>query len=158
VKIGKHSYGIGGVNYDSAFEESKLEIGNYSSIGEGVRFLVAIDHRVNLISTYPFNEKHHHSKGPIIIGNDVWIGMNAIILSGVTIGDGAVIGAGAVVSKDIPPYAVAVGSPAVVKHFRFSPEQIERLLEIRWWDWPEEKMLANVDLLGSDRLEELFAL
>ncbi|WP_308462078.1 CatB-related O-acetyltransferase [Mesorhizobium sp. INR15] len=78
------------------------------------------------------------SKGPIRIGNDVWIGRRAIILSGVTIGDGAVIGAGAVVSKDVPPYAVVVGNPAALVRYRFNSGQIASLLEIRWWDWEDD--------------------
>jgi virginiamycin A acetyltransferase len=77
---------------------------------------------------------------PIFIGNDVFIGMNVTVLDGVTIGDGAIIGAGAVVSKDIPPYAIAVGSPIKIIRYRFSEEIIEQLLKIKWWEWDEEKV------------------
>ncbi len=81
---------------------------------------------------------------PVTIGNDVFIGDNVIVLSGINIGHGAVIGAGTVVTKDIPPYAVAVGTPAKVIKFRFNPNQIESLLSIKWWDFPEQK-LKNVE-------------
>ncbi len=77
---------------------------------------------------------------PIIIGNDVFIGMNVIVLDGVQIGDGAIIGAGAVVSKNIPPYAVAVGSPIQIIKYRHAPDTIEKLLQIKWWDWDLEKL------------------
>jgi acetyltransferase-like isoleucine patch superfamily enzyme len=85
----------------------------------------------------------------INIGNDVFIGANVTVLDGVTIGDGAVIGAGAVVSKDIPPYAIAVGCPIKVIKYRFSETQIEALLKIRWWDFPEEQ-LQDVERLFFD--------
>ena len=83
------------------------------------------------------------SKGPVWIGSDVWIGVRAIVLSGVTIGDGAVIGAGAVVTRDIPPYAIAVGSPAVVVRQRFSEPICRRLADLRWWDWDDERLRRN---------------
>jgi len=94
------------------------------------------------------------SKGPIIIGSDVWVGYKALILSGVRIGDGAVIGARSVVSKDIPPYAIAVGSPIVIKKYRFSEEVIKELLRIQWWNWPDEKIVKNIKLLLSDDVVE----
>ena len=77
---------------------------------------------------------------PIVIGNDVFIGINVTVLDGVTIGDGAVIGAGAIVSKDIPPYAIAVGSPIKIIKYRFNDIQIEKLLKIKWWDFAEDKL------------------
>ena len=86
------------------------------------------------------------SKGPIHIGNDVWIGARAVVLSGVTIGDGAVVGAGAVVTRDVPPYSVAVGSPARVVKSRFPEPVCERLLDLKWWDWPEDKIRRNRSL------------
>lgn len=95
------------------------------------------------------------SKGPVRIGNDVWIGVRAIVLSGVTIGDGAVIGAGAVVTKDIPPYAIAVGQPAVVVRQRFPEPICRRLLDLRWWDWDEEKVRRNRTLFESRLTAEL---
>jgi serine acetyltransferase len=85
----------------------------------------------------------------VTIGNDVFIGANVTILDGVTIGDGAVIGAGAVVSKDIPPYAVAVGCPIEIKKYRFTAEQIAALQRIQWWNWDEER-LKEISLLFND--------
>jgi acetyltransferase-like isoleucine patch superfamily enzyme len=90
------------------------------------------------------------TKGVTRIGNDVWMGQGAIILSGVTVGDGAIIGAGAVVSRDVPPYAIVAGNPAQVVRHRFAPSTIEFLLNLQWWDWPLEKILLNLDLLYQD--------
>lgn len=86
---------------------------------------------------------------PTHIGNDVWIGLEAVILPGITIADGAVIAAGAVVTKDVPPYAVVGGNPATILKFRFCPEIIAALLQIRWWDWTDEKIAANRDLFDG---------
>lgn len=90
------------------------------------------------------------SKGPIHVGNDVWIGTRAIVLSGVTVGDGAVIGAGAVVTRDVPPYSVVAGSPASVVKSRFPKPLSDRLLELKWWDWPEEKIKLNRFLFDDE--------
>ena len=89
-------------------------------------------------------------KGPVTIGNNVWIADNVMILSGVSVGDGAVLGAGSIVTKDVPPYSVAVGSPARVIKKRFSEEIIEQLLEIQWWDWPEDKIRRNQKFFSTD--------
>ena len=90
---------------------------------------------------------HARSKGDVIIGNDVWICGNAIILSGVTIGDGAVIGNGAIVSHDVAPYSIVAGNPATHIRYRFSPEIIEDLLQIQWWNWSEENLRQHMHLL-----------
>lgn len=87
------------------------------------------------------------NKGDIVIGNDVWIGYEAVILAGVTIGDGAVIGARAVVTKDVAPYTVVGGVPARPIKKRFSDGTIQRLLELRWWDWPEERIRENLEAI-----------
>jgi serine acetyltransferase len=92
---------------------------------------------------------HPECKGDIIIGNDVWIGAKSTIMSGVKIGDGAVIGSGSVVAKDVPPYAIVVGNPAKVIKYRFDEQQIENLLEIAWWNWPEHKIKEEAMLLWS---------
>lgn len=155
VKIGKGTYGIG--RNTLAFSHSKIEIGKYCSVGPEVRICTDVDHDPSLISTYPLKtfllkrvEEDAISKGDINIGNDVWIGMRAIILGGVRIGDGAIIGAGAIVTKDVPPYAIVAGVPARIIRYRFGEKQIERLLEIRWWDWSEEKIKECLDLLYGD--------
>jgi len=149
---------------------SKTTIGKFCSIGPNLVCGWGI-HPTNGISTSPMfysticqngmtlsSEDKIEERKPITIGNDVFIGANVTILDGVTIGDGAVIGAGAVVSKDIPPYAVAVGCPIRIKNYRFEPKQIEKLLELRWWNFNEselkiiEKKFFDLDdfLQGND--------
>jgi acetyltransferase-like isoleucine patch superfamily enzyme len=136
---------------------STIRIGKFCSIAQKVDILLGEEHITDSVSTYPFsfalnepyNGKYNRGKGDIIIGNDVWIGYGAIILSGVTIGDGAVIGARSVVTKDIPPYSIAVGNPALPIKKRFDDETIDELCRIKWWDWSYEKIKENVDILAS---------
>jgi acetyltransferase-like isoleucine patch superfamily enzyme len=134
----------------------RLTIGSFTSIAAGVK-IVLVNHVTEGVSTYPFRnvnwvnkafmpiqipDVHAKSKGPVRIGSDVWLGNSAIILPGVSIGDGAVVGAQAVVSKDVPPYAVAVGNPAQVVKYRFDSDQIRALLQICWWDWDDDVLSA----------------
>ena len=115
---------------------------------------------IDSVSTYPFgalarywgiaNPPDDYRAGDITIGSDVWIGARAIILSGVSIGDGAIIGAGAVVTRDVPPYAIVGGSPAKLLKYRFNPEEIAALQEIRWWDWPDEKVREAIPVMHTD--------
>lgn len=153
-EIGDHTYGVPRV-YGSG---PKLRIGKFCSIAGGVRIFLAVDHRSDWITTYPFPliwreahgiKGHPFSKGDIAIGNDVWIGQNATILSGVTIGDGAVIGGCAVVTGNVPPYAIVAGNPAKLIRYRFENEKIERLLKLKWWDWPIDKIKKNLNYLCS---------
>ncbi len=136
VKVGNYSYGsikIVGTN-----KYSKLIIGNICSIGGGAQFIMEAEHKANYISTYPFEQRLYNnyeknecvSKGNIIIDDDVWIGQNAIVMSGVHIGQGAVVGAGAVVTKDVPPYAIVCGVPAKVIKYRFNQNIIDELLKV----------------------------
>jgi hypothetical protein len=99
----------------------------------------------------------HNTRGDVVIGNDVWIGINAFIGSGLTIGDGAVIGAHAVVTRDVPPYAVAGGNPARVIRHRFAEAQIEALLAIRWWDWPDQVVDRYLPLIMSPDIDAFIA-
>ncbi len=132
----------------------QLNIGKYCSLANDITIICGGEHDQNWVSTYPFIDRfslmEHKTlirprfKGDICIGNDVWIAQNVTILSGVSIGDGAVIGAGAVVCKDIPPYAVAVGVPAKVVKYRFSKEEREKLLKIKWWNWPKDIILSRM--------------
>jgi acetyltransferase-like isoleucine patch superfamily enzyme len=158
-QIGDHTYGKPRV-IDRG-EKASLSIGRYCSISTHVVIFLGSEHRTDWVSTYPFpilweTAKsilgHPYSKGDVVIGNDVWIGYNVTILSGVTIGDGAVIGAGSVVSGDVPPYAIVAGNPAQVIRYRFGKETIQKLLRIKWWDWPDEKVKENVHLICSDSI------
>lgn len=134
ITIGRGTYGP----IDALFSNhvNRLVIGSYCSVAGGVKFLVSGDHALDRISTFPFQtrcltgEWEALSKGDIVVADDVWIGYGATILSGVRIGQGAVVAAGAVVSKDVPPYAVAAGIPAKVIKFRFAPDMIEELMKI----------------------------
>ena len=96
-----------------------------------------------------------NNKGDIVIGNDVWIGYDAIIMSGVKIGDGAIIGTRAIVTNDVPPYTIVGGIPAKVIRKRFSDDIILKLLEIKWWDWPDEKIQANIQYIQSGNIDKL---
>lgn len=95
------------------------------------------------------------NKGDIVIGNDVWIGYQAIVMQGVTIGDGAIIGARAVVTKDIPPYTIVGGVPAKPIRKRFSDEVLLQLLKIKWWEWPDEKIRENISAIQSGNIHDL---
>lgn len=148
-------------------ESERIDIGSFCSIAEDVSIFGGGEHRTDWVTTYPlriaFNEAlahkdgHPASKGATRIGNDVWLGYRAIIMSGVTIGDGAVVGAGAVVTRDVPPYAIVGGNPATVRKYRFSPEVINELLEIKWWQWPLEQIKAATCLMASDKMSEFLA-
>lgn len=146
----------------------KLIIGKFCSLAKGIRFIMnGANHRLDGLTTYPFNimgngwEKVTPRiedlplKGDTIIGNDVWIGENVTILPGVHIGDGAIIGANSVVAKDIEPYAVAVGNPCHVVKKRFTEEKIQTLLNLKWWDWGEEKIFNNLEALVKGNIDNL---
>jgi acetyltransferase-like isoleucine patch superfamily enzyme len=149
----------------------KLRIGKFCSIAAGVVIQLAADHKMNYVTTYPFSNlvdawpeaKHFDvgqpvSKGDVIIGNDVWIGYRAILLSGVNIGDGAVVGAGAVVTKDVEPYSVVAGNPARLIGKRFDDQTISKLLQTKWWDWPIDKIKRHIGVICSSDVQRLFEL
>lgn len=141
-------------------EGAILKIGNFCSIAAGVQIFLGGEHRPDWVTTYPFNvlwpevrgyRGHPKSKGNVIIGNDVWIGAESVILSGVTIGNGAVVGARAVISRSVAPYSIVVGNPARVNRLRFGESTIAQLEAVKWWDWPDEVLLhAMPDLLSGD--------
>jgi acetyltransferase-like isoleucine patch superfamily enzyme len=163
--IGRCSYGTPRIRTFAG--DSRVIIGSFVSIADGVEFIPGGNHRVDWVSTFPFRvffllpgafeDGHPASKGDIVVGNDVWIGAGARILSGVTIGDGAVVGAGAVVAKDVRPYSVVVGNPAREVSRRFSDQQVEALQRVRWWDWPLELILKRMSLLCSPDVDALIA-
>lgn len=118
---------------------SNVTVGKYTSIASHCFFHKGEDEHLysdNKKCVFSYNWDQPNRNRPINIGSDVWIGYGVRVLSEINIGDGAIIGAGAVIAKDVPPYAVVVGNPQVIKRFRFSPDIIEKLLKIKWWDWP----------------------
>lgn len=157
------------VLYHYSINQDKLVIGKFCSIACGAKFLFnSANHTLNSLSTYPFPlffeeweldiknvSKAWDNKGDIIVGNDVWIGYEAVILAGVTIGDGAIIGSRAVVTKDVPPYTIVGGVPAKSIRKRFSDETISSLLKMKWWDWPKEKIKKNIHLIQSGCIEKM---
>lgn len=154
VRIGRHSYGIAPRNLIRPTAAAPITIGAFCSIGPDVMIFGQADHPTQLASTFPFRAKLLRpeagntdavTRGGVAIGNDVWIGARAIILSGVTVGDGAVIGAGAVVPRDVPPYAVVAGNPARVIRYRFDEQTVAALLALSWWTWPDERIAALED-------------
>ena len=157
------------VLYHYPVNGDRLEIGKFCSIACGAKFLfTSANHALRSLSTYPFpiffdewelDAKDIRSawdnKGDIIFGNDVWVGYEAVILSGVTIGDGAIIAANSVVTRDIPAYCVAGGNPCRVIRRRFDEALTEYLLTLRWWDWDAKKIFWNMDALCSGDLEKI---
>ena len=156
------------VLYHYPINRDCLYIGKFCSIACGARILFnSANHTLHSLSNYTFPifyEAWDHSmspaeawdnKGDIVIGNDVWIGYEAVILAGVTIGDGAVIGARAVVTKDVPPYTIAGGVPARPIRKRFSDETADTLLQLRWWDWPLERISEGLHSIQRGDLETL---
>ena len=147
----------------------KLIIGKFCSIASGTKFIMgSANHRLGSVTTYPFNvfggswqenTPDHMSqlpfKGDIVIGNDVWIGRESIIMPGVKIGAGAIIAAYSVVAKDVEPYSVVGGNPARFIKKRFNDELIELLLEFKWWDLSPEKLVAVLPLLCDFDLEKV---
>ena len=157
------------VLYHYPINHDKLVIGKFCSIACGAKFLFnSANHTMDSLSTYPFSlffdewelEKTNvteawDNKGDIIVNNDVWIGYEAVILAGVTVGDGAIIGTRAVVTKDVPPYTVVGGVPAKPIRKRFNDETITELLKLKWWDWSEEKISQNIKAIQSGNIERV---
>ncbi|MEM6767855.1 MAG: CatB-related O-acetyltransferase [Bacteroidota bacterium] len=155
------------VKYLFDFTGDKLIIGKFCMIASDVTFIMnGANHLSEAITTYPFaifgkdwtnamEGKEYPVKGDTIIGNDVWIGYGATIMPGVTIGDGAIIATKSVVTKDVVPYAIVGGNPAKEIRKRFSPSEIQDLLDIKWWDWPIEKITEHVQALTGRDIVEL---
>lgn len=157
------------VLYHYPINHDRLIIGKFCSIACGAKFLFnSANHTLHSLSTYPFplffeewglDKKNvadsWDNKGDIVIGNDVWIGYEAVILAGVTVGDGAVIGTRAVVTKDVPPYTIVGGVPAKPIRKRFSEDVIAQLSELKWWDWTKDRIAQNIEAIQSGDIERL---
>lgn len=162
LTLGHRSYGEPSVmRYPG--DTAVVRVGRYCSIANGVVFVVGGNHRPDWVTTYPLRvmleldgalaDGHPATKGDIVVGNDVWLGADSRILSGVEIGHGAVIGLGAVVAADVRPYAIVVGNPAREVRRRFPDPMVEALLRIAWWDWPDDDVRERVDDLCSPDVE-----
>ncbi|ODA68613.1 Chloramphenicol acetyltransferase [Methyloligella halotolerans] len=178
IRVGRYSY-YSGYYHGHGFDEcarflvpdegaDRLIIGSFCSIGSGAAFIMAGNqgHRSDWISTFPFYwmsdvpafagaEDGYRPAGDTVIGNDVWIGSEAIIMPGVTIGDGAVIGTRALVTKDVEPYSIVGGNPAKVIRKRFDDIQIAQLLELRWWNWNDDELKQVMPILTSGDISAL---
>lgn len=182
ISVGDHSYYAGYYhgkhfedcvlyidNADKNKDVDKLVIGKYCSIASGALFMMGGNHGHNYdaIASHPldgFESKKSSSKkfptsfknkGDTIIGHDVWIGFEALIMPGIKIGDGSVIASRAVVTKDVEPYSIVGGNPAKLIKKRFSDKDIRTLLKIKWWDWPEDKIRKNLELFRDNNVSKL---
>ena len=180
IIVGEHSY-YSGYYHAHCFDDcarylnpnrsdvDKLIIGRYCSIGSGAVFMMAGNqgHQNKWVSTFPFfyqnNEKFSNAKdgferaGNTVIGNDVWIGTEAMIMSGVTIGDGAIIASRAVVTKSVAPFSIVASNPAKHIRFRFSVDEIKQLQEMKWWFWSDEQVKNAMEFLCSSDIKALYA-
>ena len=154
LQLGRYSY----MGKNNSVANTKIgsfcSIASYCAIGGGA-------HPVDMVSTSPvfysgnnifkrnFGDIKAELNKPVIIGNDVWIGEGVFIKDGITIGDGAIIGAHSVVTKDVPPYAIVAGAPSTLIRYRFSEDEIKCLLEIKWWEWPDEKLFSSGHLFNT---------
>jgi acetyltransferase-like isoleucine patch superfamily enzyme len=166
TKQGRITYGVGTYGVPPVFtfvhDKTCLRVGNYSSIGSTI--MLGGEHAPDRVTTYPHRimlnmegagqDGFPVHTGDTVIGSDVWTGYGSMLLSGVQIGNGALVAAGAMVCKDVPPYAVVGGNPAKIIKHRFEEEQIAALLDIRWWDWPEDEVRAAVPILASKDIDE----
>ncbi len=157
------------VIYHYPINNDRLIIGKFCSIACGAKFIFnCANHTLKSLSTYTFPlffeewdlpkaevTSAWDNKGDIVIGNDVWIGYDAVIMAGVRIGDGAIIGTRAVVTKDVEPYSIVGGVPAKEIRKRFAPDVIERLKSIQWWNWPEEKIHRAIHIIRTGEIELL---
>lgn len=157
------------VLYHYPINHDRLVIGKFCSIACGAKFLfTSANHTMRALSTYPFPlffeewgldkadvTQAWDNKGDIVVGNDVWIGYEAVILAGVTIGDGAIIGARAVVTKDVAPYTIVGSVPAKLIRRRFSDEIIAQLESMQWWNWPRERITRNIPYIQAGQLDRI---
>jgi len=165
MSFGKYTYGSPNIHFQ--VHDSKLVVGNFCSIAKNVNIYLGNGqgHDMTFVSTYPFGYIYQNTfpivknnskdtKGDVIIGNDVWIGENVTIMSGVNIGDGAVIANNSHVIKDVEPYSLVGGNPAKFIKYRFSKEQRDKLLEIKWWNWEDKKIEKFIPFLCSNNIDD----
>ena len=153
------------VRYHFPFVGDRLIIGKFVAIAQGAQFIMnGANHPMDGLSTFPFamfgfgdGPKAGTIKGDTVIGNDVWIGREAVVMPGIRIGDGAIVGARAVVARDVPAYGVAVGNPARMVKRRFDDATIETLMTVRWWDWPAAEIARHLDLIRGGDVATLLA-
>jgi len=167
--VGKYTYSQKPIIH-FANNESKLTIGSFCSIASNLNVYLGGNHRTDWITTYPFGHinqnkfnsfngiGHPSTKGDVIIGNDVWIADNVTIMSGITIGDGSIIACNSHVVKDVEPYSLVGGNPAKIIKYRFTKDQIEKLLQIKWWNWDDDKINHFVPLLCNNNVDEFIKL
>jgi acetyltransferase-like isoleucine patch superfamily enzyme len=166
-KVGKHSYAFSDIQLHSWGEGAKLYVGSFTTIAQGLQVMLGGNHRTDWFTTYPFGHTytnifnkfdgngHPKTNGNVLIGNDVWIGRNVTIMSGVHIGDGAVIACNSHVVKNVAPYTIVGGNPAKMIRKRFSDDIIDLLLQLKWWEWPDEEINEATPILCSSDIEAL---
>ena len=164
MSYGRYTYGRPTISWQN--DNAKLVVGNFCSISANLNVYLGGNHRMDRVTTYPFGhintdafnnfngEGHPSTKGDVIIGNDVWFGNNVTVMSGVTIGDGVVIANNSHVVKDVEPYSLVGGNPAKHIKYRFTPEQIKKLLDIKWWFWDDDKINQNTKLLCNVNIDD----
>jgi len=169
MQIDKYTYSSGTPHIVYTSSGAKCKTGKFCSIGDNLKIWLGGNHNTNWVTTYPFGHKYKEifntfdgkgcpsTKGDVIIGNDVWICSNVTIMSGVTIGDGAVIANNSHVVKNVEPYTIVGGNPAQFIKNRFSDDQIRKLLEIKWWDWEDEKINKFAPLLCSENIDDFIS-
>ena len=164
MSIGKYTYGAPNILWKN--ENVTYQCGKFCSIAAGTTVYLGGNHRTDWVTTYPFGHIHTNvfnsfngighpaTKGNVTICNDVWIGNNVTIMSGITIGDGAVIAANSHVVKNVEPYSITGGNPAKTIKLRFTQEQIDKLLQIKWWDWDDQKINENISLMCNNNIDD----
>ena len=166
MEVGKHTYGVNSKNH-IPLRGGGVTIGSFCSFSGGLKIFTGKGgHRTEFVSTFPFGFAHPkifptdpknlllNDDANVVIGNDVWAGLNVTIMPGVTIGDGAVIANNSHVVKDVKPYTIVGGNPAKHIKYRFEEETISKLLKIRWWEWDDEKIRENVNYISSPNISE----
>lgn len=166
MKIGKYTYNTHNIKIYYGDSGATLTLGNFCSIAQNITIYLGGNHRSDWVTTFPFGHIFHKefdnfngvghpaTKGDVVIGNDVWIGSDVTIMSGVTIGDGAIIANNSHIVKNIEPYSIVGGNPGKLIRYRFTPEQIEKLLQIQWWNWEDSKINRFTPLLCNPNIDD----